>query len=172
MRLKDKLADRANASSEVEYDNAYGILISEEGKGIKSIIEMVNSTRMDCAIGSAAGAKRFFLVHFVLPCKKVLKLRLYHHYCRALQYALNHTNTRRAFGTELSNQPLMANVLTALCIESEAHTLTSMRVAKAFDEIDKGTASKEEEEFFRVAVSVAKYYITKRCPNFAHFHLV
>lgn len=59
MRLKDKLADRANASSEVEYDNAYGILISEEGKGVKSIIEMVNSTRMDCAIGSAAGAKRF-----------------------------------------------------------------------------------------------------------------
>ena len=61
MRLKDKLADRANASSEVEYDNAYGILISEEGKGVKSIIEMVNSTRMDCAIGSAAGAKRFCL---------------------------------------------------------------------------------------------------------------
>ena len=65
MRLKDKLADRANASSEVEYDNAYDILISEEGKGVKSIIEMVNSTRMDCAIGSAAGAKRFV---FLLVC--------------------------------------------------------------------------------------------------------
>ena len=58
MRLKDKLADRANASSEVEYDNAYGILISEVGKGVRAIIEMVNSTRMDCAIASAAGARR------------------------------------------------------------------------------------------------------------------
>ena len=85
---------------------------------------------------------------------------------------MNHTNTRHAFGTALCNHPLMANVLTALCVESEAHTLTSMRIAKAFDEIDKGTASKEEEEFFRVAVSVAKYYITKRCPNFTYEAMV
>lgn len=99
---------------------------------------------MDCALASAAGARR------------------------ALQYALNHTSTRKTFGSTLSSHPLMENLLTDLCIESDAHVMTSMRVAAAFDAIQKGKADKQEQEFFRVAVSVAKYYITKRLPHFTY----
>lgn len=144
MRLKDKLADRANASSEVEYSGAYGMMISEEGRGVKSIIEMVQCTRLDCTLGGAGGARR------------------------ALMLALNHTDTRSAFGKKLSAQPLMKNVLTDLCIEAEAHTLTAMRMAAAFDRYEKSDSSENERNLFRVGVSVSKYYVTKRQANFAY----
>jgi len=144
MRLKDKLADRANASSEVEYDGAYGMMISEEGRGVKSIIEMVQCTRLDCTLGGAGGARR------------------------ALMLALNHTNTRSAFGKKLSAQPLMKNVLTDLCIEAEAHTLTALRMAAAFDRYERDDSSETERNLFRVGVSVSKYYVTKRQANFAY----
>lgn len=149
MRLKDKLADRANASSEVEYHNAWGVLIGEEGKGVKTIIEMVQATRLDCTLGSAGHAKR------------------------ALHFALNHTNTRSAFGKKLIEQPLMQNVLTDLCVESEAHTLNAMYMASLYDRYycpsSQNTAEVETaRDLFRIAVSVSKYYVTKRLPNFTY----
>lgn len=144
MRLKNKVADRSNASSEVEYQDATGYLISEEGKGVKTIIEMVMCTRLDCALGSAGNSRK------------------------ALQLAINHTTTRSAFGKSLITQPLMLNVLADLCLEAEAHTLTAMRMAQAFDRSESNASNVEESELFRIGVSVSKYYITKRQPNFTY----
>lgn len=143
MRLKNKCADRANGSSEIEYDNAWGLLVSEPGKGVKAIIDMVSSTRLDCCLGSVGTARR------------------------ALQHVLNHTNERQAFGSKLINQPLMENLLTDLCIETEAHTVTAMRLAAAFDRAER-EHDEREREIFRIGVAVAKYYITKRLPNLAY----
>lgn len=155
MRLKDKLADRANASSEVEYHDAWGMMIGEEGKGVKTIIEMVQATRLDCTLGSAGGARR------------------------ALQVALNHTSTRQAFGRVLMQQPLMQNVLTDLAIESEASTWMAMRMAMAYDASYAGSDShsqalvqcatpEEAQELFRIGVTVSKYQVTKRLPQFTY----
>lgn len=146
MRLKDKLADRANASSEVEYRDAYGVMLGAPGKGVKTIIEMVQSTRLDCTLGSAATNRR------------------------ALQLALNHTSERSAFGHRLIDQPLMRSVLADLCIESEAHTLTAMRMAAAFDRYYDSTDSADEQEknTFRIGVTVSKYFVTKRSPAFVY----
>ena len=151
MRLKDKLADRANASSEVEYDgNCYSLPVGERGKGIKTILQMVQLTRLDCCIG-AAGSSR-----------------------RALQVALGHTATREAFGSKLLQQPLMENLMAELCVEAEAHTLCALKLARAYGDAfaahtEAGAADAEEEqEIFRVGVAIMKYYSTKAQPQFVY----
>ncbi len=112
-RLKSKLGNRANASSEVEFAGAWARLIGEEGRGVATIIEMVHHTRLDCIAGSAALMRR------------------------ALAEAMHHARYRRAFGRALIDQPLMRNVLADLAVESEASTLLAMRLARAFDEDDR-----------------------------------
>src|SRR5438105_5054525 len=109
-RLKDKLGNRSNASSEVEFDAALAWMIGEEGRGVRTIIEMVNHTRLDCVIGSAAGMRQ------------------------GVAQATHHTAHRSAFGKLLADQPLMQNVLADLAIESEAATTATMRLARAYDE--------------------------------------
>ncbi len=108
-RLKDKLGDRANASSEVEFDGTTGWLVGEPGRGVPTILAMVNSTRLDCVIGSAATVRA------------------------ALTQALHHARHRRAFGARLVDQPLMQNVLADLAVESEAATALAIRLAAAVD---------------------------------------
>ena len=108
-RLKDKLGDRANASSEVEFDGTTAWLVGEPGRGVPTILEMVNSTRLDCVIGSAATVRA------------------------ALTQALHHARHRRAFGALLVDQPLMQNVLADLAVESEAATALAVRLAAAVD---------------------------------------
>ncbi len=108
-RLKDKLGDRSNASSEVEFDGTTGWLVGEPGRGVPAIIEMVNTTRLDCVLGSAATVRA------------------------ALTQAIHHARHRRAFGALLVDQPLMQNVLADLAIESEAATALAVRLAAALD---------------------------------------
>jgi putative acyl-CoA dehydrogenase len=137
-RLKDKLGNRSNASSEVEFRGAWAQLVGEEGRGVRTIIEMVNHTRLDCALGSAAGM-RF-----------------------GTAMATHHSSHRSAFGKLLVDQPLMQNVLADLCVESEAATISAMRLARSYDESldDDGGAT----EFKRFANAVLKYWICKRGP--------
>ncbi|HYF27248.1 MAG TPA: acyl-CoA dehydrogenase family protein, partial [Baekduia sp.] len=111
-RLKDKLGDRSNASSEVEFDGTWGRMVGEPGRGVRTIIEMVGHTRLDCVIGSAALMRR------------------------ALTEAMWHTAHRSAFGRLLADQPLMRNVLADLAIESEAAVALALRLARAYDEGD------------------------------------
>jgi putative acyl-CoA dehydrogenase len=134
-RLKSKLGNRSNASSEVEFHGAWARRIGEEGRGVATIIEMVHHTRLDCVIGAAALMRR------------------------ALIEALHHTRHRQAFGRKLIDQPLMQNVLADLAIESEAATLLMMRIARAFDQRDEG-----DRLFARLAVAAAKYWVSKRTP--------
>ncbi|SOD95726.1 acyl-CoA dehydrogenase family protein [Blastococcus haudaquaticus] len=108
-RLKDKLGDRSNASSEVEFDGTTGWLVGEPGRGVPAIIEMVNMTRLDCVLGSAATIRA------------------------ALTQAIHHARHRRAFGALLVDQPLMQNVLADLAVESEAATALAIRLAAAVD---------------------------------------
>jgi len=129
-RLKPKLGNRSNASSEVEFHGAWARIVGEEGRGIATIMEMVQHTRLDCILASAALMRR------------------------ALVEALHHANYRRAFGRRLIEQPLMRSVLADLSLESEAATVLAMRLARAFDENDRG--------FARLAVAVGKYWISKR----------
>ncbi len=134
-RLKDKLGNKSNASSEVEFHGAWARLIGEEGRGIANIIEMVRHTRLDCAIGSAASMRR------------------------AVAEAIHHANYRYAFGERLINQPLMKNVLADLCLESEAATALTFRLARSFDE----SANDEmQKHFSRIATAIGKFWITKR----------
>jgi putative acyl-CoA dehydrogenase len=109
-RLKNKLGDRSNASSEVEYHGAVGYLVGKRGHGVRTIIEMVNLTRLDCLLGSGA----------------LMQAALFH--------AVSHTVHRKAFGSALADKPLMRNVLTDLAIEAEAATALGMRVAHSFDD--------------------------------------
>ncbi|HET7279010.1 MAG TPA: acyl-CoA dehydrogenase family protein [Dermatophilaceae bacterium] len=111
-RLKDKLGNRSNASSEVEFDGTWGALVGEEGRGVRTILDMVAATRLDCVLGSAATMRQ------------------------ALARAVHHTRHRSAFGATLVDQPLMRNVLTDLALESEAATVLAMRLAHAVDEGD------------------------------------
>jgi putative acyl-CoA dehydrogenase len=134
-RLKDKLGNRSNASSEVEFDGAFARLIGEEGRGVPTIIEMVNHTRLDCVIGAAATMRH------------------------ALVQAIHHTEHRAAFGRRLVEQPLMQNVLADLAIESEAATVAMLRLARAYDE---GPRDEEQRRFARVATAVIKYWVCKR----------
>jgi len=134
-RLKDKLGDRSNASSEIELEGAFARLVGEEGRGVPTIIEMVNHTRLDCVLGTA-GAMR-----------------------AAVAQATHHAAHRSAFGSLLVEQPLMLNVLADLCVESEAATVTVMRLAAAYDG--------GETAFARIATAVAKYWVCKRGPGHA-----
>ena len=135
LRLKDKVGNRSNASSEVEFRGAYAVLIGEEGRGVANIMEMVRHTRLDCALGSAATLRR------------------------AVAEATHHAHYRSAFGRRLAEQPLMQNVLADLCLESEAATALALRLARAFDE---AVADQAARQFARAAVAVGKYWITKR----------
>jgi len=135
-RLKDKLGNRSNASSEVEFHGAWAQLVGEPGRGVPTIIEMVNHTRLDCVIGSAAGMRW------------------------AVALATHHAAHRSAFGKLLIEQPLMANVLADLCVESEAATLSAMRLGRAYDEAAAGVAG--AQAFKRIATAVLKYWICKR----------
>ena len=138
-RLKDKLGNRSNASSEIEYDNAVGWLVGEEGRGVRTIIEMVNNTRLDCALGSASSMR-------------VGAVR-----------AIHHATHRRTFGRALVDQPLMANVLADLVLESEAATTVAMRLAAAGDRPGDAT----EQAFRRLGLAVTKYWVCKRAPAHA-----
>ncbi|CAA2139889.1 isovaleryl-CoA dehydrogenase [Hyphomicrobium sp. ghe19] len=137
-RLKDKLGNRSNASSEVELDGAHGELVGEEGRGIPTIIEMGNYTRLDCAIGTS-GLMR-----------------------QGLAQAVHHARYRRAFQKVLIDQPLMTSVLADLAVESEAATVLTMRLARAYDEDDEAALA-----FRRVVTPAAKFWICKRGPAFA-----
>ena len=138
-RLKDKLGNKANASSEVEFDGAQAWLVGEEGRGIPQILGMGTMTRLDCALGTS-GLMR-----------------------QALSLALNHTSQRKAFGKLLIDQPLMRNVLADLALESEAATALALRLARAFDH--PGNA--HEAAMARLLTPVAKFWICKRGSHFA-----
>jgi putative acyl-CoA dehydrogenase len=140
-RLKDKLGNRSNASSEIEFDAASAWLVGEEGAGVRTIIEMVNHTRLDCTIGGAAGMRV------------------------GVAQAIHHTSHRAAFGKELIEQPLMRNVLADLCIESEAATISALRLARAYDEAIAGDEGAQSLK--RIANAVLKYWICKRAPAHA-----
>jgi putative acyl-CoA dehydrogenase len=136
MRLKDKLGNRSNASSEIEYDEAVAWPVGEPGRGVRTIVEMVNMTRLDCVLGSAAGMRA------------------------GLRQALHHTAHRRAFGRELDRQPLMRSVLADLAVESEAATLLGMRLAAAVDRSQAGDTG--EAALRRLALAAGKYWVCKR----------
>ena len=143
-RLKDKLGNRANASSEVEFERATGWLVGEEGRGVPQILAMGALTRLDCALGTA-GLMR-----------------------QALSLALHHTRQRQAFGKLLCDQPLMKNVLADLALESEAATALALRLARAVDASEHGGADAEHEALIRrVLTPIAKYWICKRGSHFA-----
>jgi putative acyl-CoA dehydrogenase len=136
-RLKDKLGNRSNASSEIELQDAFGWLIGEEGRGVPVIIEMVNHTRLDCIIGAAALMRQSTL------------------------QALHHAHQRSTFGKKLVQHPLMQNVLADLALESEAAARLMMRVAHSYDEQNKVAG---EAQFKRIVSAIAKYWICKRAP--------
>ena len=146
-RLKDKLGNRSNASSEVEFHGAWARMVGEPGRGVPTIIEMVGHTRLDCVIGSAAGMRS------------------------GVVSATWHTAHRSAFGKVLIDQPLMRNVLADLCVESEATTALAMRLARAYDEAhddaDAGENETDAQLFKRLATAVGKYWTCKRAPNHA-----
>ncbi len=139
-RLKDKLGNRSNASSEVEFDDAWAERVGDEGRGVPTIIEMVNHTRLDCTIGSSAAMRQ------------------------ATAQAIHHCSHRVAFGRRLVEQPLMLNVLADLAVESEAATVLMMRLARAYDE---SAGDEAQHRFARLATAVGKYWICKRAPMHA-----
>ncbi len=130
-RLKDKLGTRSLPSSEVEFRGITARLVGEEGRGVPAIIRMVNHTRLDCLIGSTSGMRR------------------------AVLEAIHHTRHRSAFGARLADQPAMQNVLADLAVESEAATVTALRIARSYDE-------PSEAAFRRFATAVIKYWVCKR----------
>ena len=132
-RLKDKLGNRSNASSEVEFAGAWARRLGPEGRGVPTIIEMVSMTRLDCVLGSAAIMRR------------------------AVAEATHHATYRHAFGSALIDKPLMRNVLADLAVESQAATALGIRLAAAFDSDDPA-----ERALRRLAVAVGKYWVTKR----------
>jgi putative acyl-CoA dehydrogenase len=134
-RLKDKLGNKSNASSEVEFDGAYAELVGEEGRGIRIMIEMAGYTRLDCCIGSSSLMRQ------------------------AVAQAVHHARHRTAFEKKLIDQPLMTNVLADLAIECEAATVLSMRLARAYDESDEAS-----QAIRRVVTPAGKFWICKRAP--------
>ena len=148
-RLKDKLGNHSNASSEVEFTGAWARMVGEPGRGVPTIIEMVGHTRLDCVIGGAAGMRA------------------------GVVNATWHAMHRSTFGKLLIDQPLMRNVLADLCIESEAATALALRLARAYDEAGEETPAGDSEElsdahlFKRLATAVGKYWVCKRAPNHA-----
>ncbi|SBT66768.1 putative acyl-CoA dehydrogenase [Micromonospora sediminicola] len=141
MRLKDKLGNRSNASAEVEYEHAVAWRVGDEGRGVRTIIDMVNLTRLDCVIGAAAGMRQ------------------------GVTTAVHHATHRRAFGRYLVDQPLMRNVLADLAVESEAATVLMTRLAGATDRSARGDDG--ETAFKRLALAVGKYWVCKRWPGHA-----
>jgi putative acyl-CoA dehydrogenase len=140
-RLKDKLGNRSNASAEVEYDQAVAWLVGEEGRGLRTILDMVNATRLDCVLFAATG------------------MRL------GLLQAAHHAAHRSAFGRLLIDQPLMTSVLADLAIESEAATMVALRLAAAADRAAAGDQG--ERAFRRLALAAAKYHVCKLAPAHA-----
>jgi putative acyl-CoA dehydrogenase len=134
-RLKDKLGNKSNASSEVEFNGAYAQLVGEEGRGIPTIIEMAGYTRLDCCIGSSSLMRQ------------------------AVAQAVHHARHRTAFQKKLIDQPLMSNVLADMALECEAATVLTMRLARAYDENDEAA-----QVFRRVLTPAAKFWICKRTP--------
>jgi len=141
-RLKDKLGNRSNASSEVEFDRTVGWLVGEEGRGVRAILPMVSRTRLDCVIGTAAGMRQ------------------------SVAEAAWHVRHRAAFGRSLVDQPAMTAVIADLQLESEAATLTALRLARAHDEDAESDVA--ELAFRRLATAVAKYLVCKRGPAHAY----
>ncbi|WP_371663325.1 acyl-CoA dehydrogenase family protein [Streptomyces sp. NBC_00280] len=133
-RLKDKLGNRSNASAEVEFDGTWVRRVGDEGRGVRTIIEMVSATRLDCVLGAAALMRQ------------------------AVAQAVQHCTYREAFGGKLVDKPLMRNVLADLALESEAATTLALRLAAAYDD-----GGEQERAFLRLALPAAKYWVTKRC---------
>ncbi len=142
-RLKDKLGNKANASSEVEFHDAVGWLVGDEGRGVQQILAMGTLTRLDCALGTA-GLMR-----------------------HALSLAVHHTRERSAFGKRLAEQPMMKAVLADLALESEAATALSMRLARAVDRSEHDAADAHEAAVRRVLTPLAKFWVCKRGSAFA-----
>ncbi len=140
-RLKDKLGNRSNASAEIEYDDATGWLVGEQGRGVRTIIDMVNMTRLDCVLGTTGG----MLI--------------------GLRNATHHATHRSAFGAKLVDQPAMVNVLADLAVETEAALTVAMRLAGAVDRVSRG--DEQEALFRRLALAVTKYWVCKRGPMHA-----
>lgn len=138
VRLKDKMGNRSNASSEVELRGAQGWLIGEEGRGVATIIEMVSLTRVDCIAGSA-GLMR-----------------------AGVAEAIHHCSERAAFGARLIDQPLMRNVLADLALEYEAASAVAMRLSRA---LDARESDQHEAHLARLATAVGKYWVCKRTPS-------
>ena len=138
-RLKDKLGNRSNASSEVEFHGTHAWLVGEEGRGVQTIVEMVNGTRLDCIIGSAALLRA------------------------ALAQAIHHATHRRTFGAPLVDHALMQNVLADLALESEAATALFVRLARA---VDEAPVSAHAGALKRIGTAVGKFYVCKRAPAF------
>jgi putative acyl-CoA dehydrogenase len=145
-RLKDKLGNRSNASSEVEFAGTAAWLVGEEGRGVATIVQMVTRTRLDCVIGTAAGMRQ------------------------SVAEAAWHVQHRRAFGELLVDQPAMQSVIADLALESEAATVTAMRLARAYDDDATVPAadSGAEQAFRRLATAVSKYWVCKRGPGHAY----
>lgn len=138
-RLKDKCGNKSNASSEIEFHDLYATMLGEEGRGIRTIIEMAHVTRLDFAVGSS-GLMR-----------------------QALSQAIHHTSNRRAFQRSLVDLPLMRNVMADLAVESEAFLWLSMRLAAA---LDREHTERSEGLLSRICTPVAKYWACKRAPQF------
>ncbi|MFN7242470.1 MAG: acyl-CoA dehydrogenase family protein [Dietzia cercidiphylli] len=137
-RLKDKLGNRSNASSEVEYDQTTGWIVGDEGRGVATIIEMVNMTRLDCTLGTATGMRV------------------------GVANAVHHAMHRRAVGAALIDQPLMRNVLADLAVEAEASTTVALWLAELTDLADAG--DREADALRRIGLAVSKYHVCKRGP--------
>lgn len=135
-KMKDKLGNKSNASTEMEFQDTYGVMVGEEGRGIRTIIEMVTGNRLYCAM-SSAGIMR-----------------------QALVQALHHTSHRSAFQKRLIQQPLMQNVLADMAVEVEASLALGLRIARAMDQPE----NLAEAGLARIGTTVAKYWNTKRCP--------
>ena len=136
-RLKDKLGNRSNASSEIELDNTLGTMIGEEGKGIKTILDMVIGNRIYCAVSSASLMRQ------------------------AIVQVLHHVSHRSAFQKRLIDQPLMRNVVADMVLECEAALNLSLRVARA---VDNQNSNEDERSFARISTAISKYWVTKRAP--------
>ncbi len=136
VRLKDKLGNRSNASSELEFNDTYATRLGDEGRGIRTIIEMVSATRMDCVLGSASLMRK------------------------ALAEAAWHTSQRSAFGATLADQPAMTNVLADLAVETEAATFVAIRLAAAVDKPN----DPHEQALRRIGLALEKFWVCKRTP--------
>ena len=137
-RLKDKVGNRSNASSEIEYLGAWAQMVGEEGRGVRTIIDMVQHTRLDCVAGSASQMRH------------------------AVAQAVHHTRHRETFGKPIVQHPAMANLLADLQLESEAATAVMLRLGRAYDEAH---SDPEAKAFARIATAISKYHICKRCPS-------